>query len=309
MIALIVSVLIVLYSIIPLVKWYKKRAAVAEVIDKIPGIKAYPLIGTLYMIFGVERKDIFKTFHGVLTKYPYILRSWMGPRPEVNLRKAEYVEKIIGASKHMQKPLGYEYLKNWLGEGLLTSHGEHWHKHRKIITPTFHFSILESFCDIFAEKSKILVERLSKHADTGKTINIHQFVTRAALDIISESAMGIQLDCQTDQKNEYVDSVYEISELILHRIMRPYLSPDFIYRNTTNGKKFQKCLDILHKTTNEVIVNRKAVREENKRNGVTPKKRPAFLDLLLDANEQKNLLSDKDIREEVDTFMFEGMKK
>ncbi len=308
MIAIIVSVLIILYSVIPLIKRYKKRAAIVKTIDKIPGIKAYPLIGTAYIVFGVDRKGLFKVFNRVLTKYPYIVRSWIGLMPEVNIRKAEYIEKIISASKNMQKPFGYEYLKEWLGEGLLTSTGEHWHKHRKIITPTFHFSILESFCEIFSEKSKILVERLSHHADTDTTINIHQFVTRAALDIISESAMGIQLDCQTQQENEYVDAVYEISELIMHRVMRPYLALDIIYRNTTSGKKFKKCVDILHKTTTEVIANRKAVREENKRKGITAKKRPAFLDLLLDANEQQNLLSDQDIREEVDTFMFEGNK-
>jgi len=230
----------------------------------------------------------------------------MGLTPDVHIRKAEYMECIINSTKNMEKPFIYQYLKLWLGEGLLISTGEKWHKHRKIITPTFHFSILENFCEIFAEKSKILVERLSRHTNSDVPINIHKFVTSAALDIISESAMGIQIDCQRQHQNEYVDSINEISELIIHRILRPYLGPDIIYRNTQSGKRFKKCLDILHTFTKQVIANRKALREENKRKGLLPNRRPAFLDLLLDANEKENILSDEDIREEVDTFMFEG---
>ncbi len=309
MIAIIViSLLIVIYSVIPFVKWYRKRAALIETIDRIPGIKAYPLVGTTYKFLGVDRKSLFKVFDEILTKYPYISRSWIGLMPEVNIRKAEYIEKIINASKNMQKPYGYDYVKPWLGEGLLTSSGEKWHARRKIITPTFHFSILESFCEIFSEKSKILVDRLGQHAGSGEPINIHKYVTSAALDIISESAMGIQIDSQRQHgNNEYVDAVYDISELVVHRIMRPYLGMDIIYRNTSSGKRFKKCLDILHNFTKSVISRRKAARDENKRKGVIPSRRPAFLDLLLDANEKNNLLSDDDIREEVDTFMFEGL--
>ncbi|KAJ6637025.1 Cytochrome P450 4C1 [Pseudolycoriella hygida] len=306
MIAIIIALLIVIYSAIPLLKWYKKRAAIIKAIDEIPGSKAYPIVGTTYQVFGVERKNIFKTFHGILSSYPYISRSWIGFKPEINIRKAEYIEKVINANKNMQKGFVYDYVKIWLGDGLLISTGDKWHKHRKIITPTFHFSILESFCEIFAEKSKILVDQLSRHAESGALINIHRYITRAALDIISESAMGIKIDCQRQQENEYVNAVYDISELIMHRILRPYLALDIIYRNTSAGKKFKKCLDILHTFTKQVISNRKALREQNRHNGVSPKKRQAFLDLLLDANERENLLNDEEIREEVDTFMFEG---
>lgn len=306
MIAYLTICFVFILSVVPMIQWYKKRAKLIEIIEKIPGKKAYPLIGTAYEFFGVDRKGVFDVVHKTTAKYPYINRIWVGPSPDVIIRKAEYVEKVIGSSRNLEKSRIYDFVKIWLGDGLLISSGEKWFKHRKIITPTFHFSILESFCEIFNEKSTVLVEKLNEKASTGETFNIQSFVTNAALDIISEAAMGISIDVQRQQKSEYVNSIYEISELILHRFVRPYLHPEFIYRRTATGRRFAHCLKVLHSFTKEVIANRKTTREENKRKGVVVSKRQAFLDLLLDANENKNLLTDQEIREEVDTFMFEG---
>lgn len=125
---------------------------------------------------------------------------------------------------------------------------------------------------------------------------------------ICDAAMGIQVNSQNESKNEYVHAIYEISELILHRMLRPWLFPDFIYKRCSAGKQFKHCLDILHNYTLDVIRNRKLSRKSNNTSeSKEEKKRLAFLDLLLEANENRNLLTDDDIRTEVDTFMFEGM--
>ena len=69
-------------------------------------------------------------------------------------------------------------------------------------------------------------------------------------------------------------------------------------------------LSTLHGFTNKVIHERKL--EYKGQSGgklhdeVGIKKKLAFLDLLIDASDDGNVLTDEDIREEVDTFMFEG---
>lgn len=292
--------------------WYYKRAKRINQINRIPGIKTYPLVGTTHMFFGKSRNEIFDALRTEAAQFPYISRVWIGPFPEVCVRKAEYVEKLIGSTRNLEKSFGYKFIRYWLGDGLLTSGGEKWQKHRKIITPTFHFSILESFFDVFAEKSKILVEQLTEHCGTGVPFDIYTYITKAALDIICEAAMGVSVRAQEKGQNDYVDAVYEITQLIMRRVVRPWLHPNCIYTRTEDGKRFYDCLQKLHGYSSDVIQLRKSTRQQNKRkqsvDGKLKKRRLAFLDLLLDANENENILSDKEIREEVDTFMFEGLK-
>ncbi|XP_058818787.1 cytochrome P450 4C1-like [Topomyia yanbarensis] len=303
----------------PFLQWLVKRVQLVQIINKIPGPKAYPLIGTTYLFYGKKLHEIFYVIDERTRRFPDIHRIWTGTNPEVRISKAEYVEAIIGASKHIEKSNGYNFLMDWLGEGLLTSKGERWFQHRRLITPTFHFNILDGFCDVFAEHGTVLVNCLEPYADTGKPVNVFPFITKAALDIICETAMGVKVNAQTAGENEYAKAIYDISELFLQRIIRPWLYPNFMFKLSKYGRKHKKVLDIIHGYTKKVIRDRKEALLRKRTiagNGASPaevtediygaKKRLAFLDLLLQGNEKNNQLTDDDVREEVDTFMFEG---
>jgi cytochrome P450 family 4 len=52
-----------------------------------------------------------------------------------------------------------------------------------MITPTFHFKILESFVEVFSEKSEILVNKLQKEVGS-QGFDVYPYITKCALDII-----------------------------------------------------------------------------------------------------------------------------
>lgn len=82
----------------------------------------------------------------------------------------------------------YNIISRWLGTGLLTSTGDKWRSRRKLLTPAFHFNVLNGFMRIFDEEAKTLVSVLEKEADTGKIFNFFPYMKRCALDIICGKA-------------------------------------------------------------------------------------------------------------------------
>ncbi|OQR73365.1 cytochrome P450 4V2-like [Tropilaelaps mercedesae] len=120
--------------------------------------------------------------------------------------------------------------------------------------------------------------------------------------------MGVKVGAQTGSKSAYVHNVYAVGRFFLERLVRPWLYPDFVYLLTQEGRTFRDHVKGIHAFTKGVIKERKATKLlEQSVGGVDVKKRLAFLDLLLDEHlKNPQLLLEEDIREEVDTFMFEG---
>ncbi|GLH02317.1 Cytochrome P450 4C1 [Gryllus bimaculatus] len=291
LVTVIIIIVIILVSLTMFWVSDPKRKRMLREVNKLPGPLALPIIGNAYLAFTFNRKNFFYFVDKNSQKYWPIYRIWYAETPEVNMMEADHLEVIFRSSINVKKGMLYDFLHPWLGTGLLTSTGQKWHTHRKLITPTFHFKILETFQDIFTKNSQILVQKLNKEVGNESGFDIFPYITRCTLDIICETAMGVKINAQNDTFSPYVSAVYDISELTSDRMMRIWLYPDFIYYMTKRGKRYLQCLNILHSFSNQVI---------------RTKRRMAFLDLLLEASQGGAVLTDEEIREEVDTFMFEG---
>lgn len=299
--------------------------------------------------------------HTFIYKDEPLFRLWLGQEPVVCVWKPEMVELVLNDSFLLEKSYHYDFLRPWLGNGLLTSPGRIWRPRRKLLVPSFHFNILQAFVPVFERKSKHLVRNLERKLretpeQQGKlnfeghrksiVVDITPVITACTLDAICETIMGVSIDAQESPNNDYCQSIYIVGETFLERIIQPRYWLDWIFRRTELGKLYNYHLNKLHSFTRTVIREKKreklsGLKSENELDGTTkcehantlgmniqvldrtsvdqyeaknkkraPKLPKAFLDLLLDkiildsGGEQK--LSDEEVREEVDTFMFEG---
>lgn len=75
---------------------------------------------SLFMLFA----EFFRKLVVWSREFGDIYILWVGPRPFVFIYRAEGVKPLLSSSAHIDKSLEYQYLKPWLGTGLVTSTGE-----------------------------------------------------------------------------------------------------------------------------------------------------------------------------------------
>ncbi|KAF7381517.1 hypothetical protein HZH66_013911 [Vespula vulgaris] len=205
-----------------------------------------------------------------------LFRTWLGTEATVHIHKPEHIEVglskilfvfsimiILRSTTNIEKAPLYKYMEPWLGQALLTSTGKKWMRDRKLITPAFHFNILEQYAIVMSEKADIFVKCLEKHININpqESIDIFPYANRCTLDVICETAMGVNINMQEDTENEYGKAVHRFTELLMYRIFRPWLAWDWVFALTEVGKEYYSAINIMHTFTREVIKKKKLVRE------------------------------------------------
>ncbi|CAI2353479.1 unnamed protein product [Caenorhabditis sp. 36 PRJEB53466] len=283
--------------------------------QKISGPHALPIIGSAYQFKLNNRKFTYQLEEwarefGMSPNSSGVISVWIGPIPIAVILAHEAMRPLLESTENITKPVQYGKIMEWIGTGLLTSTNEKWRQRRKMLTPTFHFNVLQRYQEVFAQQGLVLVDLLNRRANNQDVVNIFPYIKRCALDIICETAMGAKVNAQVGSNNDYVDAVGRISEIIWNYERFPWLWAKPVWYLTGLGFEFDRLVKMTNDFTRKVITSRKTDFDESvfetTNDPENPKgKRLAFLDFLLKM-QSEGKLSDEDIREEVDTFMFEG---
>lgn len=144
-------------------------------------------------------------------------------------------------------------------------------------------------------------------------------MSQFTLNTMCETSMGIKLD-SLDEPDEYRRNIYKIAEHLVMRMVTPWLFSDAIYNFLGYRVQLDKHLNQIHSFTRKIIRTRREktmleggrLLDEDEAEGSSDgiyfknrRQRYAMLDTLL-AAEAKGLIDEEGIREEVDTFTFEG---
>ncbi|XP_075156986.1 cytochrome P450 4d2-like [Haematobia irritans] len=317
--------------------WKRK---INRIMQNIPGPLDLPIFGSVWLILRSKPDELLEMVNTVIKNYGRVVKSWVFCMNVVFVSDPKYVQTVLSHPTELKKNSMYSLFNEWLGEGLLTSHGSKWFSRRRVIMPAFHIKILENFIQIFDRQANILANKLMKQAagkgttldeilksETKYVTNVEHYVALAALDILCETTMGVKINAQTDENCEYVRNIIEMEEIFLERFAKFQIDIVFKLFNSKMYKRYKQLLASLHGFTekiikerrNEILHNGQSENKEdfddtNKSEGEEEgfimyggkKTHMALLDILLSSTIDQQPLTDHDIREEVDTFMFGG---
>ncbi|XP_068628124.1 cytochrome P450 4d2-like [Battus philenor] len=305
-----ILLLVVFFIILILLKsWWNLLSVVKR--SNLKGPTPLPLVGN-GIDFVIKPTEFLPVLERYQKNFGNIVLMHLFSDPYIIMYHPQHMEGIVSHSETITKGRSYTFLRPWLGDGLLTSTGSKWRAHRKFLTPAFHFNILQNFIPVFWKNEKFLRDNLEKYADGATDINLFPIIALSALDNVTESIMGVSFNAQRDSESKYVKAISKLSAVVANRMRNPFIANEIIF-NLSSYKKIQdKALEIVHGHTKKVIEIR---REELKKNNITSlptttdtgiKNKHAFLDLLLLSKIDGQDISDEAVREEVDTFLFEG---
>ena len=174
----------------------------------IPGPQGVPLLGH---IPDLRSKGVLQFYLDAWHQFGDVARFKMGPIDMFQFVRPEHVQHILvkNADNYI-KALSHEKLRVPLGEGILTSEGEHWRRQRRLMAPTFTPRAVTQFADIMLAETQKLMRRWEAQPQ-GQPIAINQEMMRFAMSVISRSMFTLDIGEEFSEAGEALSFILEFA--------------------------------------------------------------------------------------------------
>src|SRR5215217_8120493 len=97
---------------------------------------------------------------------------------------------LVDHHANFTKGIGIERVAILLGNGLMTSEGEHWRRQRKMVQPAFHRTVIATWMPHIHAATRKLAARWRSAAQRATPVNLTQDMSEATLEVVLLALFG-----------------------------------------------------------------------------------------------------------------------
>ena len=207
---------------------------------------------------------------------------------------------ILTDQKHFRKhPAIYETVEELLGNGLVTSSGQHWKTQRRLLTPLFHFAKLQHMYPAMINGAEKFIQELERDEETGiVTIRGNTKFKTVTARIIIDAIFGGEFD--RVQMQTLFDQLIKAFEVAFN--FRMLLGPMYRIVPIPYSLFGMKSLTSIKKTIYTLVNDHLMLKKKNFVDG-----KDLISLLLTEQSRTGDHMADDDIIAEIQTFLFAGI--
>lgn len=253
-------------------------------------------------------QPVFIPLYKLFLIYGKVFRLSFGPKTFVIVSDAEVAKHILlNNATAYSKGLLSEILDFVMGKGLIPADGEIWKVRRRAIVPALHRKYISAMVDMFGDCGLHGSVQLEKAAKKGESIEMENFFSRFALDIIGKAVFNYDFDSLTND-DPVIQAVYTTLREAEYRSTYPlpYWNIPFIKWLVPRQRQCAEALEIISNTLDELIAKcRRLVEEEDEEfvEEFLSRADPSILHFLIASGDQ---ITSRQLRDDLMTLLIAG---
>ena len=271
------------------------RAEPVRPFSEIPRLKSTSLLGGSLRDFA---RDPLELLERAQSSHGDLVQVRMGTRPYLLVSDPDAIDHILTRrhQNYTKATRGYAMLRKFLGDGLLTSNGETWRTHRRLVQPAFRRDRVRGFAGLISSSAGELVESWREKARAGEATDVQDDLMQVTLRIIGMTMLSVDLREGASQLGRDVTTCLRRTNEYLTALPGAHLAP------TRKNRAFKRAKRSLDRGVMQII-------DERRRRMSRGEEIPTdVLSLLLSARDPESgrMLSDENLRDEVLAILLAG---
>ena len=226
-----------------------------------------------------------------------VARLDFGPRGDAYLvSHPDGVKRVLldAYINYTKQTRGFDTLRVFLGQGLLTSEGSFWRKQRRIAQPAFHRAQVERFATLMVRAAEDLADRWEPRALRAETFDVAEEMMQVTLRIVGECLLSTD---PSDESSSIGPQIEVLLKKFITRITAPIALP--LAWPLRRNREVRRAIRILQELVDDIVARRRA-------DGPTP--HGDLLDMLIAAQDEETgeRMSPAQLRDEVLTLLVAG---